>query len=219
MEGRRCGKISVHEQTLRLGRRQEQIVGNHPLSDGSKIDGGRPMSEERAFRNLDGRHEFDGKRILVTGGTRGIGAAIVHRLGSGGGEVLTIGRSLPSGTSHDGFVKADISTANGVNDVVSAVMDRLAGLDILIHNVGGSAARGGGSLALSDDDWQKAFDMNLFAAVRLDRAFLPSMLQQGSGVIMHISSIQRTLPLYDATLAYAAAKEALPTSPQPPPTH
>ena len=68
------------------------------------------MSEERAFRNLDGRHEFDGKRILVTGGTRGIGAAIVHRLGSGGGKVLTIGRSLPSGTSRDGFVKADIST-------------------------------------------------------------------------------------------------------------
>jgi len=167
------------------------------------------MSEERAFRNLDGRHEFDGKRILVTGGTRGIGAAIVHRLGSGGGKVLTIGRSLPSGTSRDGFVKADISTANGVSDVVSAVMDRLAGLDILIHNVGGSAARGGGALALSDDDWQKAFDMNLFAAVRLDRAFLSSMLQQGSGVIIHISSIQRTLPLYDATLAYAAAKAAL----------
>ena len=167
------------------------------------------MSEERAFRNLDGRHEFDGKRILVTGGTRGIGVAIVHRLGSGGGKVLTIGRSLPSGTSRDGFVKADISTANGANDVVSAVMDRLAGLDILIHNVGGSAARGGGALALSDDDWQKAFDMNLFAAVRLDRAFLPSMLQQGSGVIIHISSIQRTLPLYDATLAYAAAKAAL----------
>jgi len=167
------------------------------------------MSEERAFRNPDGRHEFDGKRILVTGGTRGIGAAIVHRLGSGGGKVLTIGRSLPSGTSRDGFVKADISTANGVSDVVSAVMDRLAGLDILIHNVGGSAARGGGALALSDDDWQKAFDMNLFAAVRLDRAFLPSMLQQGSGVIIHISSIQRTLPLYDATLAYAAEKAAL----------
>jgi NAD(P)-dependent dehydrogenase (short-subunit alcohol dehydrogenase family) len=167
------------------------------------------MSETRAFRNLDGRHEFDGKRILVTGGTRGIGAAIVHRLGSGGGKVLTIGRSLPSGTSRDGFVKADISTANGVNDVVSGVMDRLAGLDILIHNVGGSAARGGGALALSDDDWQKAFDMNLFAAVRLDCAFLPSMLQQGSGVIIHISSIQRTLPLYDATLAYAAAKAAL----------
>jgi NAD(P)-dependent dehydrogenase (short-subunit alcohol dehydrogenase family) len=64
-------------------------------------------------------------------------------------------------------------------------------------------------LALSDHDWQQAFDTNLFAAVRLDRAFLPAMLKQGSGVIIHISSIQRTLPLYEATLAYAAAKAAL----------
>jgi NAD(P)-dependent dehydrogenase (short-subunit alcohol dehydrogenase family) len=64
-------------------------------------------------------------------------------------------------------------------------------------------------LALSDDDWQHACDTNLFAAVRLDRGFLPSMLKQGSGVIIHISSIQRTLPLFEATLAYAAAKAAL----------
>src|SRR6476660_7671834 len=51
--------------------------------------------------------------------------------------------------------------------------------------------------------------MNLFAAVRLDRGLLPSMLKQGSGVIIHISSIQRALPLFEATLAYAAAKAAL----------
>ena len=56
---------------------------------------------------------------------------------------------------------------------------------------------------------KKTFDMNLFPAVRLDRAFIPSMQKQGSGVIIHISSIQRTLPLYDSTLAYAAAKAAL----------
>ncbi|MHC5760465.1 oxidoreductase [Nostoc sp.] len=62
---------------------------------------------------------------------------------------------------------------------------------------------------MTDDDWQQTFNANLFTAVRLDRAFLPKMLEQGSGVIIHISSIQRTLPLYDATLAYAAAKAAL----------
>ena len=62
---------------------------------------------------------------------------------------------------------------------------------------------------MSDADWQGAFDMNLFAAVRLDRSVLPSMLNQGSGVIIHISSIQRSLPLFDSTLAYAAAKAAL----------
>src|SRR6266850_1603598 len=153
--------------------------------------------------------EFNGKRILVTGGTKGIGEAIVQRLFRGGGKVIATARSLPSTGSPDRFIQADASTREGIDQVVKATMDRLGGLDILIHNVGGSAAPGGGALALSDDDWQLAFDTNLFAAVRLDRALLPSMLQQGSGVIIHISSIQRSLPLFEATLAYAAAKAAL----------
>ena len=153
--------------------------------------------------------DFTGRRILVTGGSKGIGEAIVQRLIRGGGKVITTARSLPSGGTPDRFVQADVSTPEGIDQVMKAIMDRLGGLDILIHNVGGSAAPGGGALALSDDDWQHAFDTNLFAAVRLDRGFLPSMLKQGSGVIIHISSIQRTLPLFEATLAYAAAKAAL----------
>ena len=153
--------------------------------------------------------EFKGRRTLVTGGTKGIGAAIVDRLIRGGADVIATARSVSRVTPADRFVQADVSTREGIETVVKAVMDRFKGLDILIHNVGGSAAHGGGALALSDDDWQQAFDTNLFAAVRLDRAFLPSMLKNGSGVIIHISSIQRTFPLHDATLAYAAAKAAL----------
>lgn len=139
--------------------------------------------------------DFAGRRILVTGGTRGIGEAIVERLIRGGATVIATARSLPPGGTPDRFVQADVSTRPGIDQVVKTIVDRLGGLDILIHNVGGSAAPGGGALALSDDDWQHAFDTNLFAAVRLDRAFLPAMLKQGSGVIIHISSIQRTLPL------------------------
>src|SRR3977135_681745 len=153
--------------------------------------------------------EFNGRRILVTGGTRGIGEAIVDRLIRGGGDVIATARSISPETSADRFVQADVSTREGIESVTKSVTDRLKGLDILIHNVGGSAAPGGGALALSDDDWQRAFDTNLFAAVRLDPCFLPSMLKQGSGLIIHISSIQRTLPLFEATLAYAAAKAAL----------
>jgi NAD(P)-dependent dehydrogenase (short-subunit alcohol dehydrogenase family) len=153
--------------------------------------------------------EFEGRRILVTGGTRGIGEAIVERLIRGGGKVIATARSLPPGGAPDRFVQADVTMRTGIDQIIKATMDRLGGLDILVHNVGGSAAPGGGALALSDDDWQRAFDINLFAAVRLDRALLPSMLKQGAGVIIHISSIQRTLPLYEATLAYAAAKAAL----------
>ena len=63
----------------------------------------------------------------------------------------------------------------------------------------------------TDEHWQSEIDINLFAAVRLDRALLPGMLERGAGVILHISSIQRRLPLFEATLAYAAAKAALTT--------
>jgi len=155
-------------------------------------------------------NEFEGRRALITGGTRGVGEAIVRRFAAAGARVATTARSpLPKDHAADFFVQADISTRDGVDNVVRQVLDRFGGLDILIHNAGGSAAPGGGSLALSDDDWQDAMDTNLFAAVRLDRGFLPSMLKQGSGVIIHISSIQRTLPLFEATLAYAAAKAAL----------
>ncbi len=155
-------------------------------------------------------NEFEGRRVLITGGTRGVGEAIVRRFAAAGAMVATTARSpLPEGRTVELFVQADISTAEGVDKVVRQILDRFGGLDILVHNAGGSAAPGGGALALSDDHWQQAFDTNLFAAVRLDRGFLPSMLKQGSGVIIHISSIQRMLPLFEATLAYAAAKAAL----------
>jgi NAD(P)-dependent dehydrogenase (short-subunit alcohol dehydrogenase family) len=154
--------------------------------------------------------EFAGKRVFITGGSKGVGEAIVRRFAAGGATVGTTARSpLPERSAAKLFVQADLSTRNGVETVVREVLNNLGRLDVLIHNAGGSAAPGGGALVLSDADWQAAFDMNLFAAVRLDRGFLPSMLDKGSGVIIHISSIQRTLPLFDSTLAYAAAKAAL----------
>jgi NAD(P)-dependent dehydrogenase (short-subunit alcohol dehydrogenase family) len=85
----------------------------------------------------------------------------------------------------------------------------LGGVDIIVHVVGGSSAPAGGFAMLDDDQWQRALDQNLFPAVRLDRALLPAMLAQRSGVVIHITSIQRQLPLYDSTIAYAAAKAAL----------
>jgi len=154
--------------------------------------------------------ELAGKRVLVTGGTKGMGEAIVKRLRQEGASVVTTARSIPEDLkSPELFVQSDISTPEGVRKVVKEVIARLGGVDILINNVGGSSAPSGGVLVLSDDYWQQAFNDNLFTAVRLDRALLPNMLEQKSGVIIHISSIQRTLPLYEATLAYAAAKAAL----------
>src|SRR5207245_11266996 len=64
---------------------------------------------------------------------------------------------------------------------------------------------------LTDEHWQKARSMNLLAAVRCDKHFLAGMIERKAGVILHVASIQHRLPLYDSTLAYAAAKAALST--------
>jgi NAD(P)-dependent dehydrogenase (short-subunit alcohol dehydrogenase family) len=156
--------------------------------------------------------EFRGKRVLVTGGTKGIGEAMVRRFTLSGASVATTARApLPVGQSVALFVQANIGTAEGVQDVISRIQQEWGGVDILVNNVGGADAPNGGYRALSDDDWQRALNVNLLASVRLDRAFLPGMIERKAGVILHISSIQHRLPLYDATLAYAAAKGALST--------
>jgi NAD(P)-dependent dehydrogenase (short-subunit alcohol dehydrogenase family) len=151
-----------------------------------------------------------GRRAVVTGGTRGMGRAIASRLADAGATVLVAARSTPPG-AQDLFVAADLSTEQGADTVVAAALERLGGVDILVDNVGGSTAPAGGFAALTDEMWQRTLAANLLAAVRLDRGLLPSMLDQGSGAIVHIASIQARLPLHDATLAYAAAKAALVT--------
>jgi len=153
--------------------------------------------------------ELDGRRALVTGGTKGIGEAVAARLREAGATVLTTARTRPGDLPDDLFVAAEITTTEGCAIVADAVRDRLGGIDIIVHVVGGSSAPAGGFAVLDDGEWHRAFDLNLFPAVRLDRALLPAMLDQGFGVIIHITSIQRQLPLPEATIAYAAAKAAL----------
>ena len=156
--------------------------------------------------------ELQGKRALVTGGTKGVGEAVVGALREAGATVLTTARSRPQDPgSADHFITADVSTADGCDTVANAVRDRLGGIDIIVHVVGGSSAPAGGFAVLDDREWYKALDQNLFAAVRLDRTLLPAMIAQGSGVIIHITSIQNRLPLPESTIAYAAAKAALST--------
>jgi NAD(P)-dependent dehydrogenase (short-subunit alcohol dehydrogenase family) len=159
--------------------------------------------------NVHNVNELDGKRVLVTGGTQGIGKAIVERLTHAGATVITTARSTPTDLqTPDLFIQADVSTAEGAAKIVKETIDRLGGVDVLVNVVGSTSSMPGGVLALSDDDWQQNLNVNLLSAVRLDRGLLPSMLEQGSGVIIHVSSIQRLMPL-GSTLPYAAAKAAL----------
>ena len=156
--------------------------------------------------------EFKGKRVLVTGGTKGMGEAIVRRFVLSGAAVATTARSpLPQKQNPSLFAQTDIGTAEGVKEVADCIQQEWRGLDILVNCLGGSEAPNGGFQALTDDDWHRALNVNLLAAVRLNRAFVPGMIERRSGVVIHISSIQHRLPLYDATLAYAAAKGALST--------
>ena len=83
--------------------------------------------------------EFAGKRALVTGGTKGMGEAIVVRLVAGGARVATTARSpVPDGQTVELFVQADITAPEGVAKVANELLDRFGGVDILIDNVGGS---------------------------------------------------------------------------------
>lgn len=158
---------------------------------------------------LDLSKELEGKRVLVTGGTKGIGQAIVNRLLKSGATIITTARTVPEDLPDSvKFIQADVKTSEGTEKIIKETLDKFRGLDILIHNVGGSSTSTAGALALSDEDWLTNFNGNLFPAVRLDRGFLPSMIEQHKGVIIHITSIQRKLP-GNMTMAYSAAKAAL----------
>jgi NAD(P)-dependent dehydrogenase (short-subunit alcohol dehydrogenase family) len=154
---------------------------------------------------------LEGKRALITSGTRGAGAATVALFRELGAHVLTAARSRPDTLPEEMFVAADLTTSEGCVSLAAAVRERLGGVDILVHMLGGSSAPAGGFAALSDAQWTKELDLNLMPAIRLDRELVPGMLTQGSGVVIHVTSIQSKLPLPEATTAYAAAKAALST--------
>jgi NAD(P)-dependent dehydrogenase (short-subunit alcohol dehydrogenase family) len=155
---------------------------------------------------------LEGRRALVTGGTKGVGAAVVEVLRKQGARVIATARSVPdSGPDGVSYIAADITTVAGCGAVAKAVLDQFRGIDILVNVLGGSTAPGGGFAALSDEEWSKELNLNLMSAVRLDRSLLPSMIAQGTGVVIHVTSIQHELPLPESTTAYAAAKAALAT--------
>ncbi len=141
-----------------------------------------------------------GKVAVVTGSSRGLGLASARALVAEGCHVCISGRGdeALSGAALDLAasavapaevlaVRADLSTEQGMRDVVEATLARFGGVDVLVNNV--ALARGGDVVTTTDADWQEAFDQTLFPAIRASRLVVPSMRERGGGVIVIISSI------------------------------
>jgi NAD(P)-dependent dehydrogenase (short-subunit alcohol dehydrogenase family) len=154
--------------------------------------------------------ELEGKVALVTGGTKGIGKAIADRLTQAGATVIVIARKDPEEAPvNQHFFAADLSESGEVARVVRQIHEQFGRVDILVNNMGANTFPGGGFSVLTDAHWDEALQVNLLASVRLDRALLPKMLEQKSGVIIHISSTSGLFPIWEATMPYSAAKAAL----------
>jgi NAD(P)-dependent dehydrogenase (short-subunit alcohol dehydrogenase family) len=164
------------------------------------------MSQE-SLSDRPGPGSLNGKRVLVTGGTRGMGAAIAELLAAQEARVIVTARHQ-TGDSAATLIQADLASPGGAELVADRASQLLGGLDIVVHCVGASFTRPGGALALTDDDWMQALSTNLLSAVRLDRAVLPGMVGQRSGSIVHISSLQWKRP-HQSSPAYGPAKAAL----------
>lgn len=156
--------------------------------------------------------DLAGKIALVTGGTKGIGKAVVSRLAQAGAKVIVTARhqSEEANPAHH-FIAADLSDPEGVSKVSYEINERFGRVDILVNNMGANTVPGGGFSTLNDAHWDWALQVNLLSSVRLDRALLPKMLEQKSGVIIHISSTSSQFPIWESTMAYSAAKAALNT--------
>jgi 3-oxoacyl-[acyl-carrier protein] reductase len=141
-----------------------------------------------------------GKVAIVTGGSRGLGLAAAKALIAEGAHVVICARgqeqlqksakeiqALAASGARVAAVAADVSTDAGVTRVVDAAVKQFGRLDVVVNNVG--LGKGADLEGTTDADWQEAFDQTLFPAIRMSRAALPHLRQQGGGAIVIVSSI------------------------------
>ena len=158
---------------------------------------------------IDYGNEFKGKKALVTGGSRGIGAATAQRLIDGGATVVVAARSRHEQTPAAAtFIQGDVTTLEGANTIALEALNLLGGLDILINNAGAATPRLPGIERVSDQDWLDSLMINFMSAVRVTTPLLDALRQSGSGVIVNVSS-GGVIPFHGFLAHYGAAKAAL----------
>ena len=100
---------------------------------------------------MSSARELEGRRALVTGASKGIGRAVALELREAGATVLATARSHPADLpSGEHFVAADVTRTEGCAAIADAVRNRLGGVDIVVHVVGGSSVPAGGFAVLND---------------------------------------------------------------------
>jgi NAD(P)-dependent dehydrogenase (short-subunit alcohol dehydrogenase family) len=158
--------------------------------------------------------DLRGRKVLVTGSSSGIGKAIATAFLAEGAHVLVHGLTreeadvAASALAGAGTVEAawaDIGTAEGAAKLIEAA-NAFGPPDVLVNNVGIFGAKAFEDL--TDDDWQRTFDVNVMSAVRLSRAILPAMLARNKGSIVNIASEAGIKPLPNM-IHYSASKTAL----------
>ncbi|NML38227.1 3-ketoacyl-ACP reductase [Chitinophaga sp. G-6-1-13] len=159
---------------------------------------------------------LQGKKVLITGGGKGIGRAVAVALAQEGADIALIGRSEGPlqevvATLTDIGVKAayaiaDVGVMEEVDKAVASLTQQLGSIDILINNAGIAAF--GGFMDLTPTQWEDIIRVNLLGVYYVTRAVLPDMITRKTGDIINISSTagQRGAPL---TSAYSASKFGL----------
>jgi NAD(P)-dependent dehydrogenase (short-subunit alcohol dehydrogenase family) len=153
------------------------------------------------------------KVVVVTGASQGIGLAVTRAFAQEGARVVAGARaSSPEleALGADGAVvpmAVDLATPEGPAALVARAVETFGGLDVLVNNLGAGSVRPG-FLSVTDEQWQRTFDLNLFSAVRACRAALPALIRRGSGAIVNVASVNSFLP-DPSVIDYCAAKAAL----------
>ncbi|MEU4422539.1 SDR family oxidoreductase [Actinoplanes sp. NPDC024001] len=151
--------------------------------------------------------DFTGKAVVVTGGTRGIGAAIAEAFRAAGAQVLVCGRTPPRTEPTDDFFRADVRDPEQAAALVAEAVARFGRLDVVVNNAGGSPQVPAASA--TPRLHAKVIELNLIAPLHVSQAANEIMRSQPTGgVILMIGSVSGTRPS-PGTAAYGAAKAGL----------